>query len=395
MVILYVAMKHDYGRPEQGPSFEHWNFYDSLVRMGHTVLYFDFMTLKKTRGRDAMNRRLLEVARAERPALMFTVLFRDEIDPDVVRRIPEASGAVTLNWFCDDVWRFDDFSRRMAPAFSWAVTTASSALPKYERIGYRNVIKSMWACNHFLYRRLPDLPLAHDLTFVGQPHGDRRRIVAALREAGLEVSVWGQGWEQGRLSQERMIEVFNQSRINLNLAKTSSGPATLGKRAGGAPRRAVSAALRGLPGGAHLTALGKRILASARAGRRGAPDQPLHVPLDAGDLPSQIKGRNFEVPGCGGFLLTDPAEDLERYYQPDREVVLFRSLRDLIDRARHYLRHEEERAAIARAGYERTLREHTYVHRFTDIFRALGLPAQPPETLLAGQAEIGETVEIR
>ena len=29
----------------------------------------------------------------------------------------------------------------------------------------------------------------------------------------------------------------------------------------------------------------------------------------------QIKGRNFEVPGCGGFLLTQPADDLERYFE--------------------------------------------------------------------------------
>ena len=60
---------------------------------------------------------------------------------------------------------------------------------------------------------------------------------------------------------------------------------------------------------------------------------------------------------------------------------------------RHFLRHEEERAAIARAGYERTMREHTYVHRFCDIFRAAGLPAAPAESLLAG-VKPGETVEI-
>ncbi len=57
MRILYVAMKYDYGRPEQGESFEHWNFYDPLVRMGHAIVYFDFVTLPERQGPGAMNRR--------------------------------------------------------------------------------------------------------------------------------------------------------------------------------------------------------------------------------------------------------------------------------------------------------------------------------------------------
>jgi len=51
MLILYCGMKYDYGRPAQGYSFEHYNFYDALVNMGHDVLYFDFMTLLQSTGR--------------------------------------------------------------------------------------------------------------------------------------------------------------------------------------------------------------------------------------------------------------------------------------------------------------------------------------------------------
>ena len=392
MVILYVAMKHDYGKPEQGLSFEHWNFYDALARMGHTILYFDFMTLLERRGRAGMNRRLLEVARTERPALMFTVLFRDEIEAAVVRRLPDEAGMVTLNWFCDDQWRFDDFSRRWTPFFTWVVTTASSALPRYARAGLRNVIKSQWACNHFAYRRLPGVPLKYDVTFIGQPHGGRREIILALREAGLDIKVWGQGWDSGRLPQEQMIEVFNQSRVNLNLAGSSSAPLSFAARLGTQARCRVSAAIGALPGGAGIKSFARRALAAARASTPGAPG-PRSAPPRPTPYPSQMKGRNFEVPGCGGFLLTDAAEDLQDYYEAGREIALFDGLPDLIGRVRHFLRHEEERAAIARAGYERTMREHTYVHRFCDIFRAAGLPAAPAESLLAG-VKPGETVEI-
>jgi len=388
MLILYVALKHDYGVAEQGLSFEHYNFYDTLVRMGHDILYFDFPGLSARHGRDAMNRRLWEVARSERPALMFTVLFRDELDPRVVRRISRETDTTTLNWFCDDQWRFDDLSRRWTPCFDWVVTTCAAALPRYERLGLRNVVKSQWACNHFTYRRL-DLPLTRDVTFVGQPHGRRPEIVRALRQAGLDVQVWGQGWESGRLSQERMIEVFNQSRINLNLANASSAPPGRARRIAGGARRALAAMVGRAPGGAGLKALGRRLIAARRRSGPGAAADPGQAAT-----PSQIKGRSFEVPGCGGFLLSDPAEDLASYYAAGREVALFGGTEDLVRQAVHYLRHEEERAAIARAGHERTVREHTYVHRFCDIFRAIGLGDRRPDDFLQGQAGIGRTVEI-
>jgi spore maturation protein CgeB len=74
MRILYAAMKYDYGRPEQGFGFEHYNFYDSLREMGHDIVYFDYMTLLQRYGRRQMNQRLLEVGQAEKPDLMIANL---------------------------------------------------------------------------------------------------------------------------------------------------------------------------------------------------------------------------------------------------------------------------------------------------------------------------------
>ena len=51
MKILYAAMKHDYGDPKRGYSFEHYNFYDFFQQAGHEVLYFDFMELTRTEAR--------------------------------------------------------------------------------------------------------------------------------------------------------------------------------------------------------------------------------------------------------------------------------------------------------------------------------------------------------
>lgn len=326
MKILYAAMKYDYGKPEQGFSFEHSNFYESLSRMGHEVIYFDFMSLLQESGRDGMNSKLKKMAFELRPELAFFCLFQDEFDFEAVRQISDSGVTKTLNWFCDDHVRFESFSSRWAPAFNFVVTTASGAVPKYEQIGYPGLIKSQWACNHFLYRR-QDLPQKHDVSFVGLAHGIRPKIIARIRAAGINVYTRGLGWPEGRIEFDEMLTVFNQSRINLNLTNASKTP-SLWKR---------------------LTGREKQI--------------------------HQIKGRNFEVPGCGSFLLTHTADDLQNYYLPGREIGIFQSDDEMIDQIRYFLAHSEEREDIARAGMERTLREHTYERRFNEIFARMGLPA--------------------
>jgi spore maturation protein CgeB len=388
MLILYAGMKYDYGKREQGYSFEHYNFYDSLRNMGHDILYFDFMTLMQDHSKEWMNRRLREIAKTEKPQLMFTALFTDELEPSVLREISENTETTTLNWFCDDHWRFDNYSRYWAPCFNWVVTTAKSALPKYQRFGIRNVIKSQWAANHFLYRKL-DLPVKYDVTFVGQPHGNRREIIDALRNAGHSVNVWGSGWESGRLSQTDMIEVFNESRINLNLSNASAPIPS--SHSYNKIRGFAGEACDVIPFGSKIKAMGKWGLSQLSKVKPGTED-PSQDGHGVKQYAEQIKGRNFEVPGCGGFMLTGRADNLEDYYEVGKEVVCFDDSNDLVDKVAYYLTHDEERIAVAQAGYQRTLRQHTYVHRFSEIFQRLGLPHKSPREVFNGEIPLGRTV---
>ena len=82
----------------------------------------------------------------------------------------------------------------------------------------------------------------------------------------------------------------------------------------------------------------------------------------------QIKGRNFEIPGTGGFLLTNYADNLEEYYSDRKEIVVFHSEEEVPDLVRYYLQHDSERESIAKAGFERTSSEHTWDKRWGDVF---------------------------
>jgi spore maturation protein CgeB len=171
-----------------------------------------------------------------------------------------------------------------------------------------------------------------------------------LRDQGIDVLAWGSGWPAGRVKQEDMIRIFNQSRINLNLSNASV-PASI-------VARATALLLRGLVAAPLNNRLRRRLA------------MPL---LNWRTHPEQIKGRNFEVPGCGGFMLTGEVEGLAEYYTPNTEVASYSTVADLVRRVRCYLVEDDLRSAVAKAGYDRTLREHTYEQRFARIFEQIGL----------------------
>jgi spore maturation protein CgeB len=68
---------------------------------------------------------------------------------------------------------------------------------------------------------------------------------------------------------------------------------------------------------------------------------------------------------AGGFFLINRLRSerdggpIHDYFEEGREVVLFDSADDLLEKCRYYLAHEEERQAIAKRMRERALRQYT------------------------------------
>ena len=146
----------------------------------------------------------------------------------------------------------------------------------------------------------------------------RSEIIDALINSGLKVDLFGNYWDgypnwHGYLkSFGDVIDIFNTSRINLNLSN------------------------------------------------------PWHY-----NTMSQIKGRHFEIPQCQGFQLSTPADNLEEYFVNNKEIVIANSIDELIDQCKYYLEHSNEREQIARAGYNRMMKNHQWHHRFEHIFNEI------------------------
>jgi len=85
---------------------------------------------------------------------------------------------------------------------------------------------------------------------------------------------------------------------------------------------------------------------------------------------NDINMRIFEIMSCGCFLLTNPIKNngFGELFQEDKHLVVYRNQKELIEKAEYYLKNENERDEIARAGYELVTGKHTYRQRLQAMF---------------------------
>ena len=293
--------------------------------------------------------RQIKRAHAEKPVDLFFSYFYDGIVlPEAIEEI-KSLGIVTVNWYCNGSYQLY-LVETIAPHYDWCLAPEKFRLDDYRKMGARPIY-CQEAANPFFDKPYP-LPVKYDVTFVGQAYGDRPDYVKFLREAGIDVRVWGMNWHLHQapslprklwrgvrrmlgaqrtpfltfprailgapLSDVEMIQMFSRSKINLGFSTCGS---------------------------THLG--GERIL--------------------------QVRLRDFEVPMSGGFYMVEYMQELEEFFHIGDEVVCYTGMQDLADKIKYYLAHDDERERIRRAGHERCLRDHTWQKRLGMAIREMGL----------------------
>lgn len=84
-----------------------------------------------------------------------------------------------------------------------------------------------------------------------------------------------------------------------------------------------------------------------------------------GEVAEGIAGniRMFEATGVGTLLLTEDAPNIRELFEPDKEVIVYNNINDLVDKVTYFIAHSKEAKEIATAGKERTLHSHTTDYR--------------------------------
>ena len=343
------------------------NLYLPLVDLGHDVVEFDYdlsETFRHTDTHDpkqaafiAGNRprvtaellRQVTAAHAAQPIdLLFTYFYDACVLPEAIDAI-KALGIVTVNWYCNGSYQLH-LVREISPHYDWCLVPEKFRLPDYEAMG-AHPLYCQEAANPDIYQPF-DLPKSYEAVFVGQAYGERPAYVRALLDDGIDVRVWGPGWQRlGPASPLRQAARWGRHLL----------------RGGGMAPVSLPAAILGAPlSDAALVQMysqAKINLGFSTCGETHLGEKRI----------VQVRLRDFEVPMSGGFYLVEYMEELEEFYEIGTEIACYSGPNDLIAKIKYFLVHDAEREEIARAGRARCLRDHTWQKRFQTAFQQMGL----------------------
>lgn len=216
MNIIIVAPKMSSTTPIRF-DYAFWNFYIPLLKLGHKVSFFDTSKLG--------NKDLKIYIDKLKPDLLFCIMTGNSgYCPDepweTISQETSKGNINTFNWFCDDSYRLNSFSKNVCNLFRWCSTPEKKYIKNYKDFGYTNIIYSTWHANSDVYYQ-GDLPKVFDLSFIGGMHGDRISYLNYLSQNSKKVTT-----SNNKLSFEDMIYVYCSSKVCLNFTKDASNAQT-------------------------------------------------------------------------------------------------------------------------------------------------------------------------
>lgn len=367
------------------------NLYLPLVDLGHDMVEFAYNlreTFRYSDPADPVNRafikrnrpkvtrallRQIRAAHATKPLDLFFSYFDDAcVLPEAIDEI-KSLGIKTVNWYCNGSYQLHLVSE-ISPHYDWCLVPEKFRLKDYVAMGARPIY-CQEAANPNVYKPY-DLPVQYDVTFVGQAYGDRPVYIKYLIEQGIDVRVWGWGW-QNYSTRTRPRGLPANLRRGLQIARllmTRQGWEVVRQRLTTRKGANTSVPHIALPDwilGGTLSDLEMIQMYSRSRINLGFSSCGNTQETDKRIL--QVRLRDFEVPMSGGFYMVEYMEELGEFFDIDKEIVCYTSKEDLANKVKYYLTHDDQRERIRKAGHERCLRDHSWHKRFQMAFKEMGL----------------------
>jgi len=295
-------------------------------------------------GKREMNKMFLEKLKNEKPDYCVFCLNYDEFYPETLEMVKKVSPeTITMNFFGDDDWRYDDWTRHYAPFFDY-ILVAEKGIEGYEKDGIKDITFFHGSSTRVFYPI--DTEKKYDVSFIGMPISDRGEYLRFLRDNGINIKLFGKGWEGyglddiygGYLNTDEYLRVLNQSKINLSFSK---------------------GALPGSKGG-------------------------------------QLKGRVLECALCKAFLLV---EHTERNIGPfaDRNIN-FKDKKELLEKVRYFLKNEKEREGFAKKSYDFVIKNLTWEAMFDKLFNNIkrvkrNLPSSDKKIVVLSENDFNKGID--
>jgi spore maturation protein CgeB len=354
------------------------NLYEPLVELGHEVVLVpaeegrQAMQCGDGRARAVFSQKLLDTFRREHAKkpfdLFFAYLMDGMAEAGVIDEIRKTD-VPTCNFSCNNAHQFC-LVDELSPHFDYNLHSEKDAREKFLAIGANPLWWPM--ASNPKYFKPRDLPRTIDVSFVGGSYALRARYIAHLLENGVNVHAYGPRWRRVARTHWRAIA---KRYLFLWRALVAVSPETQVR---------ASAMLADYDFRHRLSV---RFTNNVHA---PVPDDELialysrsHISLGFLDVYDRhdhsravlqhLHLREFEAPMSGALYCTGYMDELAEFFEPDKEVLVYRNQHELLDKVRYYLAHSDEAERIRHAGHMRALRDHTYHRRFETLFCEVGL----------------------
>jgi spore maturation protein CgeB len=405
---IFTAVRHS-----NDPQFYYgglWsgNFYPALRQLGHEIVesetdllptslflhIADGFTPQELSARSLVTEKIIdEVRRAhrERPVDLFlSYFYNSHFAPEGFGEIHRL-GIPTVNFYCNSIYQFE-LVADVAASVNFAWHTEKDARASYLKVGANPVWVQMGA-DPEVYHPAENIERQARACFVGQRYADRDRHLAALISKNVPVDIYGSGWtpdNTGNGNQELPFEVKDEY-LGRKLKKpgglSSYAQATLENldRHGllDGTRRTINqvryrterrsidpllaSAARGVAANLNETfARYEVVLNFSNVWADGRPGSRL-IP--------HVRLRDFEAPMCRTCYLTGYSDEILEFYEPGREIDVYRNTEELTEKTQYYLSNPAQSEKLRAAGFARARRDHTWQRRFEQLFREMKLKA--------------------
>jgi spore maturation protein CgeB len=346
MNILFIGFKYDYGLIERGQSLETTTFVPALESLSNNFNTFWLEEHGYPDNLIELQDNILKFSDNIKPDIIFFILMNNEIKKNTLLELKNKF--VTINWFGDDCWRFNIFTKFYMNYFTYSITTDKFYIDNYYKLGYRNVLLSQWATTGLNYSLdLDNINYIYDITFVGSKNPTREWVIEYLKNEGFSIHCFGLGWPNGKVSNDQLKYIFLHSKINLNLSNSKTDDINFYKF------------VFNLIFKSFINP--KLILKSAKY---------FKYIFTSTKNDEQIKARNFEIPSYGGFQISKFTLAINEYFDIGNEIIVFNNLKELSLLCKYYLKNNNERMTILKNSYIRS-KSHTYQNRLKEIFNKI------------------------
>jgi spore maturation protein CgeB len=271
-------------------------------------------------GKEKTNQAFIQRIQKEQPDFVYLTTIYDEFYFETYVKAKQVSPHTKfINFFSDDEWRFDNYSKYFAPYVDFCITSYPKSYKKSKELGLKNFYLMLnTSCNADVCKKL-DVEKKYDVSFIGQPTEERAEVLEYLIKKGVPVNIWGKGWNN--------LPNFESYKQNY----------------------------RGVANDLPLITNQSKIM--------------LAFLMDDTGSRIQIKGRMAEVAGCGTFQIATANKETQFILKEDVEAAYFHSPQDLVDKIDYYLKNESVREKIAERAYKKIQKKFTWQVVFGNFFK--------------------------